>query len=72
MLWFVKCRNTENKSPNLTFSRLPKIKKNRQNVKNRINCTDLSKVMSMWEEHREESCFNKAADLGRELMNTKD
>ena len=40
--------------------------------KNRINRTDLPKVIALSKEHLGESCFNKSVDLGRILMNSKD
>ena len=41
-------------------------------MENRVNRTDLPKIIALWEEHRGESWLNNSADLGRKLMNGKD
>ena len=76
-IWFLgviayKCGNAKNENLNLTFFSLPRNRKIAKIWKNRINRTDLPKIIALCEEHRGESCFNKSADLGRKLMNTKD
>ena len=40
--------------------------------KNRINRTDLPKIIALCEELIEEACFNKSVDLRRRLMNSND
>ena len=66
------CRNTKNKNPNLTYFSLPRNRKIDKIWENRINRTDLPKIIALCKEHFEESWFNKSVDLKRRLMNSKD
>ena len=53
------------------FFSLPKNRKITKIWKNRINHTDLPKIIAFCKQHLGESCFNKSADLGRRLMKIK-
>ena len=55
--WYAayKCHNTKDKILNLTLYSLPRNRKIAKMWKNRINCTDLPKIIALCEEHSEES-----------------
>ena len=47
------------------------VEKNSKIWNNRIKCTDLLKIIALWEENFEESCFDKYVNLRRRLINRK-
>ena len=67
-----KCHSTQDNNPNLTFFSLPRNGKNAKIWENRINHTDLPKIIALCEEYFQEPCFSKSVDLRRRLMNSKD